>query len=467
MSVAAAAVDVRSEPATLRIAEWVAGLAYEHVPASVLAHARLCLLDGLGCGLYGAQQPWGRIGATAAVEMAPGGTASLWGNGAAAGPAAVALANGTATHGFEIDDIHVRSMFHPGAVVLPAVIAVAETRRLSGRALLTAMVAGYEVGIRVGICAGIAHGMRGFHTTGTVGCVASAAAVAKLLGLSATATAHAIGIGATQAAGLYCARTGAMTKRFHAGHAAQAGVIAGLYAERGFTGSTDVLENPFGGFMSTLTDDADLAELTSGLGTRWELPLTGFKAYAACASAHTLIDNVGKLAQQGLRAENLVRMRIGVSKVGKKNVGWPYRPAGVVAAQMNGAYAAAVRLLEGDAFVDQYREERLADPRVLALIERIAIDHDPALDEGGAAKRHASWVEADLLDGTRLRSFTEQRRGSSHHPLGADEIVAKFERTAGASLAPTAVALVRAMVEQIDDCADLRELGVLLRGTRT
>ena len=256
-----------------------------------------------------------------------------------------------------------------------------------------------------------------------------------------------------------------MTKRFHAGHAAQAGVIAGLYAERGFTGSTDVLENPFGGFMSTLTDGADLSELTSGLGTRWELPLTGFKAYAACASAHTLIDNVGKLAQQGLRADNLERMRIGVSKVGKKNVGWPYRPAGVVAAQMNGAYAAAVKLLDGDAFVDQYREERLADPRVLALIGRIAIDHDPALDEGGAAKRHASWVEADLTDGTRLRSFTEQRRGSSHHPLGADEIAAKFERTAGASLPSAAVRAVRGIVEHIEDCADLRELGALLRGT--
>jgi aconitate decarboxylase len=466
MSVAAAPIGVRSEPATLRMAEWVTSLAYEHIPAPVLAHARLCLLDGLGCGLYGAQQRWGRIGAVVAVEMAPGGTASLWGNGAAAGPAAAALANGTATHGFEIDDIHVRSMFHPGAVVLPAVIAVAETRRFSGRALLTAMVAGYEAGIRVGICAGIAHGMRGFHTTGTVGCVASAAAVAKLLGLSATATAHALGIGATQAAGLYCARTGAMTKRFHAGHAAQAGVIAGLYAERGFTGSTDVLENPFGGFMSTLTDDADLSELTAGLGTRWELPLTGFKAYAACASAHTLIDNVGKLAQQGLRADNVVRMRIGVSKVGKKNVGWPYRPAGVVAAQMNGAYAAAVKLLEGDAFVDQYREDRLADPRVLALIERIVIDHDPALDEGGAAKRHASWVEAELADGTRLRAFTEQRRGSSHHPLSADEIAAKFTRTAAASLSPEGVQALRGMVERIDDCADLRELGGVLRGAR-
>ena len=321
---------------TQALARFAAGLTLDDIPLSVRSHARLCLLDGLGCALYGVQLEWGRIAADAAVEMAPGGTATLWGHAARAGAAAAAMANGTALHGFELDDVHVRAMLHPAAVVLPAVLAQAETETMSGAALLTAIVAGYEVGIRTGICAGMPHGARGFHATGTVGCVAAAAGVANLLRLDAIQAANAIGIGATQAAGLYCARAGAMTKRFHAGHAAQAGVIAGLMARRGFTGSQDVLEAPFGGFISTLTENAELSLLTDGLGNVWETALVGFKIHAACASAHTIIDGLDVLMQRGLTSENLVRLTIHMTGKAARNVGWRYQPAGIVAAQMNG-----------------------------------------------------------------------------------------------------------------------------------
>jgi aconitate decarboxylase len=411
---------------TLDLAKWASALTLNDIPERVQAHAKLCLLDGLACGLYGSQLEWGRIAADVAVEMAPNGAATLWGHPARVGAAAAALANGTALHGFELDDVHVRAMLHPAAVVLPAVLALSETEMMSGGALLTAIVAGYEVGIRTGICAGIPHGARGFHATGTVGCVAAAAGAANLLGLGADQTAHALGIGATQAAGLYCARAGAMTKRFHAGHAAQAGVIAGLMARRGFTGSQDVLEVPFGGFMSTLTEDADLSQLTEGLGQTWETELVGFKIHAACASAHTIIDGLDVLMQRGLNAGNLDHLTIHMTGKAARNVGWTYRPGGVVAAQMNGYYAAASKLRDGQVFAEQYRVEKLADPETLAMMERMHIVHDPALDAGGTAKRHASRIEATLSNGEALSVFTEQRRGSSHRPLTQDEIVGKY-----------------------------------------
>ena len=448
---------------TVVLAEFASQLALADIPSEVQAHARLCLLDGLGCGLYGSQLEWGRISAAAAEELAGGGAASLWGHSARVGAAAAALANGTSLHGFEIDDVHVRSMIHPAAVVIPAVLALAETDHADGETVLAAIVAGYEVGIRVGIATGVPHGARGYHATGTVGCVAAAAGAARVLGLDADRTAHAIGIAATQAAGLYCARAGAMTKRFHAGHAAQAGVLGAVLARRGFTGSQDVLEASFGGFMSTLTENADMDELTSGLGSVWETALVGFKIHAACASAHTIIDGLDMLMQQGLRAENLDSLTVHMTGKAARNVGWPYRPAGVVAAQMNGSYAAAVKLLDGVVFAEQYAEDRLAAPDILGLVERIRIVHDPVLDAGGAAKRHASRVEAVLSDGRTLSAFNEQRRGSSHRPLSQDEIVQKFRLVTARILSPEAADDLLDLVFTVDKLPDMTALTRLLR----
>lgn len=348
-------------------------------------------------------------------------------------------------------------------MTIPAALALVEARSADGRTLLTALVAGYEVGLRVGIAAGVPHGLRGYHPTGTVGCVAAGAAGASVLGLAAEPAAHALAVAATQAAGLYSARTGAMAKRFHAGRAAQSGVIAALLAERGFTGSLEALDAPFGSFLSTLSQDADPAQLCDGLGQRWETLAVGFKAYAACASAHTIIDALDELMRRGLRHDDLAHLRIGMSRVGASNVGWTYVPAGVVAAQMNGYYTAAVMLLDGEAFIDQYAEERLADPRTLALIERIEIAHDPELDAGGASKRHAVRVVATTTDGRRYETYVEQRRGSEHRPLTAAEIEAKFRRTAGAALPPARVEELAATVHSVERLGRATELGRLLR----
>lgn len=455
-----------TEPgATALLGAWTAALRYDAIPPAVIEHAKLCLLDGIGCGLYGARQPWGVICGDFAHRQSPGGTATLWALGKRSGPADAALANGTALHGFEIDDVHLLSLIHPGAVTIPAAVAVAEIQGSSGKALLTALIAGYEVGLRVGICAGIPHQLRGYHPTGTVGCLSAAAAAASVLGLDAQATTHALGIAATQASGLYSAvRSGAMVKRMHAGRAAQSGVMSGMLAEHRFTGATDALEAPFAGFLSTLGHERPAAELHAQLGERWETLQVGFKAYAACASAHTLIDAVLAMRARGLNADNVKRLEIRMSKSAMNNVGWAYKPGGVVAAQMNGYYAAAVALLDGEAFVDQYAEDRLADPRILGLLPKIDIVHGPALDASGAAKRHAVEVEAVMVDGARLHEAVEQRRGSARFPLSSNEIERKFERTAGTVMPQDRVRELRDLVFEIDAESDLRRLSLLLMG---
>jgi 2-methylcitrate dehydratase PrpD len=447
---------------TPQLGQWISQLAISSIPGDVLSHLKLCLLDSIGCGLFGAVQPCGRITGDVAASFSSGGAVSLFARTEKVSPGDAALANGTAIHGFEVDDAHLTSSLHPGAVTVPAALAVGEARQASGAEFLIALAAGYEAGLRVGVCAGVSHSTSGYHVTGTAGAVGSAAAGARLLRLSPLQAANALGIGATQAAGLYAARTGAMAKRFHAGRASQSGVVAAYLAERGFTGSLDALEAPFGGFMSTLCGQHDPITILADLGERWETARVGLKAYAACASAHTTIDGVLELRRRGLSSDNLDRMIVRMSRKGHLNIGWPYQGGNVVAAQMNGSYAAAVTLLDGAAFIDQYDAARLADPRILALISRIEFRHDPELDRGGAAMRHAVLIDAVLKDGCRLSTTIEQRRGSADYPLSRDEIKTKFARTAAVVLPASAIDELAELVEKIDRQADLSRLAALI-----
>jgi 2-methylcitrate dehydratase PrpD len=441
---------------------WIAKTRFEDIPPAVVQHVKLCLLDSLGCGLFGATQEWSQIAADVALELCPTGPALLWGHNAATSPAEAAMVNGTAVHGFELDDVHVSSLLHPGAVTVPAVFAIAELRGLSGKDLLRAATLGYEVGIRIGICAGVPHATSGYHATGTVGSIAAAAGVAAALDLDETQAMHALAVGTTQASGLYAARTGAMAKRFHAGRAAQSGVIAGLLAERGFTGARAALEAPSGGFLPTMSHAYEPESILDGLGDVWETASVGFKAYASCASTHTTVDALDLLMSQGLSPANLRSLRIGMSKVGVQNVGWRYVPAGIVAAQMNGFYTAAIKLLEGDAFVEQFREERLGDREVLELIEKIEIRHDPQIDAAGPKSRHAVVVEAELDDSRCLRARVEQRTGSSHNPLSSDQVERKFISLARARLSDTSARQVISIIDALDEAAGIIDLRHLL-----
>lgn len=445
-------------PVTAELGRWVSELRFADLPSRVVAHLKLCLLDGIGCGLFGALQPWGKIAGDIAVSFSGGGPSQLFARGETVGPADAAMANGTAIHGYEIDDAHVTSSLHPGAVTIPATLALANRQEFSGESFLTSLAAGYEAGLRVGICAGVSHSTSGFHVTGTAGTFCSGAAAASALNLSPGQAMHALGIAGTQAGGLYSAREGAMTKRFHAGRAAQSGVLAACLAQAGFTGSDQVIEAPFGGFMSAMHGQSDPATILDGLGTSWETENVGFKIYAACASAHTIIDSILALRDRGLTAENLEALTIRMSKKGALNVGWSYVPGDTIAAQMNGSYAAAVTLLDGAAFIDQYADHRLVDPCILGLLPRITIAHDPELDRGGAAKRHAVRVEALPKSGDKQHITVEQRKGSADWPLSVADIENKFRTLAGRLLSHSEIDEMIDIIGTLERQSDLSRL---------
>src|SRR5574341_1095670 len=273
------------------LANYISGLSYRAIPPEVIAHIKLCLVDSLGCALFGSTLPWGKIIAAFARELGKGKGALIWGDGAEVPSTSAPLANGTMVHSFEMDDLHRVGVIHPGAETAPAADAlVRHAGKVDGKRFLTAVVAVYEVGCRVAMTGGASQLRRGFHPSATSGTFAAGAAAAKMLQLNPVKTLHTLGIAGTQAAGLMAAQHSSMVKRMHPGRSAQAGVYGALLANKGFTGIEDILEAPYGGFCSTFCDQPDLSHLTSDLGERFETLNVGFKPYPCCGSNHTSID---------------------------------------------------------------------------------------------------------------------------------------------------------------------------------
>ncbi|HEY3074016.1 MAG TPA: MmgE/PrpD family protein, partial [Burkholderiales bacterium] len=345
---------------TRGLAEFASGLQYEQIPAAVRDRLKLLILDALGCALYGAELEWCRILRRTLSAVDSDGACAIWGTRERLSAPHAVLANGTQVQSFELDDVHRAGVLHVGAVVLPALVALAELRRnLSGRDFLAAAAAGYEVGPRVGMCMGPEHIGQGWHSGATVGVFAAAAAAARGLRLNGEKTVHALGIAGTQSAGLMAAQYGAMVKRMHAGRAAQSGLYGALLAEQGFTGIENVFEAEYGGFCTTFSRSQDrfrLAELTAGLGTTWQTMGVALKFYACVGSNHTTLDALRTLqAEHQFRAEDVERIVVHGSQVTADHVGWKYEPKGMTAAQLNLPFCAATLLLEGDCFVDQFK----------------------------------------------------------------------------------------------------------------
>lgn len=433
---------------TRQLGDFVSSLQFEDLPCEVVEHAKLCLLDTLGCGLFGSSLEWTQILNRTLANVDEGSRSAVWGTAQRLGPLNAALANGAAVHGFELDDLHKKSILHAGSVVAPAVFAAAElSDNLDGRRLITALVVGYEVGARIGMTIGTPHLLQGWHPTGTHGALAAAAGASYVLGLDGEAVQHALGIAASQASGLMAAQYSSMVKRYHAGHAAQSGLYSALLAAEGYTGILDVLENEYGGYCSTFSPAFDLSGVAEDLGSRWEALAVGFKPYAANGSCHPAIELLATLKhEEGLTPELIDRVVIHVSSATEAHVGWPYVPDSVTTAQMNLHYIAAVVLTDGEAFVDQFAEHRLAEPALLSLADRVEVLADPEIDARGPDYRHATRLTVHLEDG---RTFTAEKisaRGSSADPLTGAEVREKYHRLATKVLTPEAARKVEELV---------------------
>jgi 2-methylcitrate dehydratase PrpD len=454
-------------PYTKAVATFVSMLRFEHIPAKVIDRIKLLILDSLGCALYSVDLEWSQILIRTLSRLDSSTTCTAWGTSRRLSAPHAALVNGTLIQGFELDDVHRAGVLHVGAVTLPTLVAIAETgHELSGRDFITAAVAGYEVGPRVGLCMGPEHIAQGWHSGATVGTFASAAAGARAMGLSTSQTVHALGIAGTQAAGLMAAQYGSMVKRMHAGRSSQSGLYAALLAAEGFTGISDVFESDYGGFCTTFSrshDRFDLAQLTVNLGERFETMQVSLKFYSCVGSNHTTLDAVRTMQQRRpFSAQEVDRIVVHGSRATVDHVGWKYVPEGITAAQLNLPFCVATLLQAGDVFVDQFDAKQATDPVRMALAERVTVLEDPDITSRGARYRHMVRVQVHLNDGTELTETVEAPRGSEASFASDEEVIRKYEKLATKVLPPQRAAALRDAVLNLERLSDVREMTRLL-----
>ena len=350
---------------TTTYAEYVTELAYDDLPEEVVDYAKKLTLDAIGVSV-GARS---RAGSSDAFvdgvdSLADGGEATVFATGETLEPEYAALLNGALVHSLDYDDTHRGASHHPGASVIPAAIATAETveRDVGGEELLAAIVAGYEVNCRLGQAVDPAsHYDRGFHITATCGTFAATAAAGKIAGLDAGGLANAFGLNGSQAAGSqqYLAN-GSWNKRAHPGLAAHSGILAARFAEAGFYGSEAPIEGE-DGFLNAYSDDPKPELATEGLGEEYELYRTGIKPYPCCRYMHAPLDGVfGILEEASIAPEDIESATVEIADPGIELVGRPAErkenPQSFVDAQFSMPFGVALAAVAGEATVDSFIE---------------------------------------------------------------------------------------------------------------
>ena len=460
---------------TRQMADFVANIKLADVPANVIARAKGLILDGLGCALYAADVEWTRILAGVVTRMEPkGGLASIWGRGETASPASAALVNGTMVQGFELDDVHPRGVIHSCAAVLPAAFAAAEyagTANVSGERLLLAIITGFEIGPRVGMCMGRENmTLNGWHSGSLSAPFAAAAAAGVVMGLDSNQFAHALGIAGTQASGLVAASHGSMVKRMHEGKASQSGLYAALLAADGFTGIENVFEEKYGGFCSTFShsdNQYDLTKLADGLGTDWETLRHAIKTYACRGGIHAPINAVDELIKENrFTADDVEDVTVHCTNAMAQKGGRNYEPAGLNRAQMNARFCIAMRLIEGDVFIDQMVEENTSRPDLVALTHRIKLVRSAEREQKGLDYWNGADVEVTLKNGKVLKKTVDFPLGSEQRPLTGEQMAHKFRRLATKALPKRKVAEIEKIVWDLEHAPTVTPLFKAMRGKR-
>jgi 2-methylcitrate dehydratase PrpD len=451
---------------TRRLAQFASSLTFEQLPTDVVSKAKLCILDTLGCCIFGASlAPMNKLAMMAAEEHCVRGSA-VFGMPLRTSASLAALLNGASAHAFQLDEIHLESTLHPGSLALPATFALADADpTIGGRDLITAMVSGYEVGIRIGLAAKGGMFKRGFHNQGTTGVFVAAAAAARTLRLDAWQMQHALGIAGSQAAGLMAVQDGAMTKSFHSGRAAQSGVYAARLARLDYTGIPDVLEAPYGAFLSSFVDNWSEPALTEGLGSEWNIRRVGFKSAPASngsITAMTPIDTI--MREHGVAAADIETMTAHVSDNTLHHCGWPYeadRIQSVLSAQMSLRYGLAVMALERKNGVAQFHDSKIRAPEILTFIERIQVEHEPKFEGNNGKYRVACRLVVRLKSGALHETTVLFRKGSPEDPMTSEDLMEKF-RTLTERLGARRSGQIAEVVSHIEDCENLAELSQLL-----
>jgi 2-methylcitrate dehydratase PrpD len=445
------------------------GLSLNDVPADVVDRAKTCLLDALGCGLFGSGQTWSRILADEMVAEGSAGQSTVIGRQELLSAPAAALCNGTAIHGFELDDLIAESITHPAACVIPSAIAAAEAVGASGTRLVEAIVAGYEVMHRVGVALGTEPAKRGFHTTSLVAPIACAVAAGKVMDLSLDQMLSAVGLACSASSGIKsfaAGHGGGMVKRLHLGRSAEAGVRMAQLARRGFLGPPFALDSRFG-LMEVFggagaQPERMTRDIGQGIEQTWALRDVWFKVYPICGWIQSVVQLLVQLrGPQPLASDDVKRVQVGVSRYAAQNNGEP-APLDTMGAQYSIPYCAAVALIGDPRDPACFHPDAVTDPATRKLAAKVEIVVDPAVEAVYPAQFGAS-VKLTLADGSVSERSVLDCHGTPSDPCSRQEQVDKFRLLAGSRLPADAVSELARLVDAVASLSSVRELTAPLR----
>lgn len=411
------AADTQAPPITAILARFVSAHAQRGWSDAVEHEAHRTFYNWLGCAI-GAARHEAADAALAAVQMLqPAPQASVLGRAERVDMASAALVNGITSHTFDFDDTHLKTIIHPAGPVASAVLALAEHRGASGRDVIDALVLGIDVACRVGNVMYPDHYDRGWHITGSTGMLGAAAGCARLLGLSEQQTMMALGIAASQPVGLR-EQFGTMTKPFHPGGAARAGLMSALLASQGFTASPRALEAPRG-FIQVASDKRAWHEVTDELGQRFEISFNTYKPFACGIVIHPSIDACVQLRAQGITPDQVQSIELRVHSLvleltGKKT------PQDGLQGKFSVYHGCAAGLMFGRAGEEEFSDQVVTDAAVVALRNKVQATVDDSIDEAAAD------VTAVLTDGRRVHVRVDHAIGSLENPLTDAQLEAKF-----------------------------------------
>lgn len=370
-----------------RLAEFAVNLGYEDLPADVIERTKLLILDTAGIMVRArndAESTPAMVRALECLGLASGDCA-VPGDAKTYAPSAAALLNGTLAHSLDFDDTHAEASLHSSAPIVPAALAAAEMTGASGKDLIAACIAGYEIQIRLSLALGPSdHYDRGYHPTATCGIFGAVAAAGKLLGMDSDQIESAFGIALSQSAGsMQFLADGAWTKRSHVGQAAQNGLMCAVLAKEGFKGPKEAFEGKWG-FLHAYAPNADPSKADAKLGEHWETMRLAVKPYPSCRYTHAAMDAIRQIMRdEGVTADEVESVEIGLPLTGMKIVSFPeeakHNPESVVDGQFSMPFCAAVVLREGTMLWDHYATH-LKDPETLALTKKIACVNDPEVE---------------------------------------------------------------------------------------
>ena len=438
---------------TAKLASFIVQTDEQNIPPWAYEHAKVAFMDWLAVTFAGKDDPLVKILINYAEMMGGNEQATIIGYNMKKDVSSAALINGSASHSLDYDDTLVSFLGHPSVTIFPSLLALSEWKGKSGKDFLTAYLIGLQVGGTVGACASLDHYMAGWHATSTLGHLASAAACSRLLGLSEKQATYALGIGGTQSSGLKRV-FGTMCKPFHAGRSSQAGLLAALLAEQGFTSAEDILEGPQG-FFEALRGKVN-EDIVAMLGMGWDVQNLNQKYHASCHATHSPLEAaLAVINGENIELNAIKNITVHASTLSLQAAG-KTEPVTGLEGKFSISYCVANALLRGVTGMQAFTDEKVNDPAVRAIMKKINVINDPEI------KVLESLVEVEVDNGKIFKAFSDILQQIPSLEVKKERVASKFLDLCGPVLGKRKTPALKKKIEALDTLQDMGDMAASL-----